>query len=875
MNPISTCPTLAQWEEFLHQGLSSEQTEPLARHLEHCEACAELLQQVQFDDTLSEQMRQHDTMAAPAFDPLVASLVERFACLANQDRTGVSDSTSEDEPNPELTAPAVPASPDASATVSFLAPPQQSDEIGRLGNYRVLKIIGGGGMGMVLQAEDPRLQRLVALKVMHPDMASKPGARERFLREARATAAIEHNHIIHIYAVDEDRGVPYLAMPLLKGMPLDQLLARGKPRKLEHILRIVREIALGLDAAHRRGLIHRDIKPGNIWIESEAGRVKILDFGLALPTGEQSHLTQSGMIVGTPNFMSPEQAAGGQIDARSDLFSLGCILYRMCAGVPPFRGRDIMAILTALAVETPRLLREFNTRVPAELEALTAQLLEKEPKRRPASARDVAQAIRKIEKQLAAEAEGTTALLNAAAAPVVEPMNELPARLDPFEGIDNDLSSEPAVPKAASGKPKKLPWIAIGLALLLLSAGVAAIVVMKVESPNGTLIVEIEGDDVETRVKGKKLTITDKKANRTYDLTIEGQTNPMNLPTGEYEIAVSDDSGLKLRTKEFAIARNDKTAVRVTMTPKVAARPAKDKVLEELAKTRFPFSAERAKSLQERWADALGVKMELTNSLGMKFRLIPAGEFDLAPNYHVIISKPYYLGVHEVTVAQFREFVKDTAYRTSAERNPDGGASRIDGDWAHKPEFTWKHKGVSQGDNYPIGQLSWNDAVEFCNWLSKKEHKTYRLPTEAEWEWACRAGNAAKYHFGDDANLLREYAWFSDNSEGRSHPVGEKKPNAWGLFDMHGNASEYVIDWMGPRPTGKVIDPRGPQEGVHRMVRSYAYFDPADALGADNQGAYGQDGSMCHFGLRALCEVSPAADGSGEAPNKSAESKAK
>jgi formylglycine-generating enzyme required for sulfatase activity len=215
------------------------------------------------------------------------------------------------------------------------------------------------------------------------------------------------------------------------------------------------------------------------------------------------------------------------------------------------------------------------------------------------------------------------------------------------------------------------------------------------------------------------------------------------------------------------------------------------------------------------------------------------------------------MGVHEVTVAQFRAFAKEKESRTSAEWQPDGGAMQINGEWVRKPEFTWKHKDVSQGDDYPVGQLSWDDAVEYCKWLSQKERKKYRLPTEAEWEWACRAGSDAKYHFGDDAKSLGDHAWYADNSEGRSHPVGAKKPNAWGLFDMHGNISEYCLDWSGTYPTGKVIDPRGPQEGDFRVVRSYAFFDSADGLAANVRAAYSQDRSLLHFGMRVLCEENP------------------
>ncbi len=188
-------------------------------------------------------------------------------------------------------------------------------------------------MGVVYKAEDPRLKRLVAIKVMLPRSAADDSARRRFLREAQAMAAVHHDHVVAIYQVDEDNGVPFLAMEFLQGMPLAQRM-KGDPKpNLAQILRIGREIAEGLAAAHDRGLIHRDVKPGNIWLDSDhKDRVKILDFGLARVGAEDVHLTRTGVVVGTPAYMSPEQAGGEKVDARTDLFSLGCVLYRLCTG---------------------------------------------------------------------------------------------------------------------------------------------------------------------------------------------------------------------------------------------------------------------------------------------------------------------------------------------------------------------------------------------------------------------------------------------------------------------------------------------------------------------------------------------------------------
>ena len=202
----------------------------------------------------------------------------------------------------------------------FLAPAEAADEIGRLGGYRIVQILGYGGMGVVFQAEDVRLQRAAALKTMLPSLAASAANRRRFHQEAKAAAALEHDHIVTIYQVGEDRGVPFIAMQLLKGESLEQRLLRTGRLDAAELLRMGRETASGLAVAHERGLIHRDIKPSNIWLEARdrTPRVKILDFGLARSLADNANLTGRGIILGTPAYMAPEQARGQTIDARAD-----------------------------------------------------------------------------------------------------------------------------------------------------------------------------------------------------------------------------------------------------------------------------------------------------------------------------------------------------------------------------------------------------------------------------------------------------------------------------------------------------------------------------------------------------------------------------
>ena len=253
-----------------------------------------------------------------------------------------------------------------SKSVPLLAPPQQPDELGRLGPYRVLGELGRGGMGTVYRAEDPTLRRQVALKVMSPHLAADPQAKARFVREAQAQAGVEHDHVVPIFHIGSADGLPFIAMPLLKGRTLADALADTPRLPLAEVLRIGREMAEGLAAAHAVGLIHRDIKPANIWLEEPRGRVKILDFGLArmsdedapadvpLPAGgTDARLTVAGAIVGTPAYMSPEQAKGETVDHRTDLWGLGVVLYELATGERPFGGQSRAVVLYAVARTEP------------------------------------------------------------------------------------------------------------------------------------------------------------------------------------------------------------------------------------------------------------------------------------------------------------------------------------------------------------------------------------------------------------------------------------------------------------------------------------------------------------------------------------------
>jgi serine/threonine-protein kinase len=353
MKPKSSVCDRELLRQSLHDWLPEDQENELADHLSQCAACQQELEELAAGTELSD------------LEKILRQEAERsrhgWAEVGLHAGLGLQRS-SDDYVNSL-----------ADFAVDFLGPPATPQSLGRLGDIDIQEWIGNGSMGIVLKGFQQELNRPVAVKVLAPHLASSGAARKRFAREAQATAVIVHPNVMPILTVNSSGKLPYLVMPHVACESLQHRLDREGPLETIDILRIAMQVAAGLAAAHAQGLVHRDIKPANILLEKGINRAMLTDFGLARAVDDAT-LTRTGVIAGTPQYMSPEQARGESVDARSDLFSLGSVLYAMCTGRPPFRAESSYGILRRITDTEPRPIREINPEPPDWLVAVIAKL---------------------------------------------------------------------------------------------------------------------------------------------------------------------------------------------------------------------------------------------------------------------------------------------------------------------------------------------------------------------------------------------------------------------------------------------------------------------------------------------------------------------
>ena len=348
-----TCFDQQYLQRYLEERLSEPDEADVQSHISSCPECQQSLELAAADQTIWTEIKKH---------------VEPDTSQAEQ---GSFDHRSEQ-------------------LLKFLGPTDDPEMLGRIGRYEVIGVIGQGSTGIVLKALEPSLNRIVAIKVLSPVYASNGAARKRFEREGRAVAAVTHQHVVPIYAVDEFHGTPFIVMQYIPGLSLLQRIEKDGSLDTCEVTRIGLQIANGLAAAHDQGIVHRDVKPANVMLENTVDRAMVTDFGLARVIDDAS-MTRSGTITGTPQYMSPEQARGENVDARSDLFSLGSLLYAACTGRPPFRAETLIGVINRVCQSDPRPIREINPMIEPWLAAFVTRLMNKEPDNRFQSAREAAE----------------------------------------------------------------------------------------------------------------------------------------------------------------------------------------------------------------------------------------------------------------------------------------------------------------------------------------------------------------------------------------------------------------------------------------------------------------------------------------------------
>jgi serine/threonine-protein kinase len=360
-----TCPDRGSLLALLEEANPGADTGELDNHIETCPTCLRTLAELTQEEAIWKEAAGALTEATRS-EPALRALMEA--------------ARSEPPGNPHW-------------DLSFLRPAGEPGVLGLLGSYRVLEECGRGSMGVVLKARDPALERVVAIKVLPPWLAANDTARQRFVREGRAAAAVCHDHVVAVHGVAEADGVSFIIMQLVAGESLQARLDQAGPLAVSEAVRVGQEVALALAAAHSHGLIHRDVKPANILLEDGSDRVKLTDFGLARLVDDVG-LTQNGVVAGTPEYMAPEQARGDPVDHRADLFSLGSVLYAMLTGSSPFHGSTTLGVLRRVCDQEPCPVNSLNQLTPPWLDNLVARLLAKDPADRFQTAAEVAALLR-------------------------------------------------------------------------------------------------------------------------------------------------------------------------------------------------------------------------------------------------------------------------------------------------------------------------------------------------------------------------------------------------------------------------------------------------------------------------------------------------
>ncbi|MCG8423782.1 MAG: SUMF1/EgtB/PvdO family nonheme iron enzyme [Proteobacteria bacterium] len=719
-----------------------------------------------------------------------------------------------------------------------------------VGKYRITAELGQGATGIVYEAYHDELDKRVVIKMLRSRLSANKRILQRFADEAKAAASIHHPGIVDVIDVDRHHdGRSYIVMEYLAGETLARRLRRVGQLSQSTAVSFARQAASALAAAHEKGIVHRDLKPDNIFLVSGsevAGgeRIVLLDFGNAKLMERGRALTSDGALLGTPPYMSPEQCRGAKhVDHRTDLYSLGVILFEMLSGRQPFSELTRADYISAHLYKRPPQVTLYNADVAPELADILSRLLDKDRARRVQSAGELTALLSRIEpggdsrlggrgdveenRDESAETRGMGRFrdrLDRAMrpAPSATPLDEEPTRVRASDGMPAVVapatkSALPVVPRSiqapSPSRPYDVPPATINGSDSRPAAQVAAQSKPPPPPEHQASRPEVPAENA-TRSSYRAEQPLHRSGGRRQPHQVSrsrAQARPRRTPPRRESkrsswlslfFAVVVVAAVATFASFFAwpgaAHRNETSAANQTVTDAGDSAVATE---QAVSRRSVPLTA-----------GTLGVvHVALAGLAPMQFIGLPGGEFAMGSptgekgrvsdeRLHLVRVAGFAIAEHEVTQRQWRAVMN---------RDPsdcDAGC----------------------GDDLPVQNVSWRAAVEFLNRLSKRDSVApcyaekgrdvvwnrscdgYRLPTEAEWEYACRAGSGRAYSFGDDDSALGQYAWYSDNARGRVHRVASRKPNRWGLYDLHGNVLEWTWDWSAPYSGGIAV--RNPSE---------------------------------------------------------------
>jgi formylglycine-generating enzyme required for sulfatase activity len=684
-------------------------------------------------------------------------------------------------------------------------------------------------MGEVWLAKDQTLGRDVAIKFIKSDRLGQQTS-ERFLREARSAAQIRHPNVMTIHHVMAQDGQMRIVMEYLPRSLEDELHEKG-PLGWREATSAVRDAAAGLAAAHGLGIIHRDVKPSNL-MRGPGGEVKLVDFGVCKISDSVIEQTRTGQIIGSPAYMSPEQCRGAKADARSDIYSLACTYYALLTGKMPFTSESCLQVMQHHCKEPFPDAGRLVVGLPASVRQILIKASQKNPQDRFQSARELHQA---ADAALVNPSSGASYKTSRRVGRSVALVAAICAIFFPAMRwrVRSVILHSPA-PAAVAAAP------------------VAEAAVLPPLQKNPT--VQVAAEPAAFRISPATPIATTQKSIAALPAPSKSNDSPPSHISDGFAIISDELRNIVANERAQASIAQQRTARIRQLMDRANANDSHENgqvalaALDDLL-TMDPTNnqARQLKAKIAEYYDPSRLGDIWLNSAGMKFAYIPPGEFTMGSpddealryddetQHRVRITRPFLIGLTAVTVRQFAAFVKATGYKTDAEQTGWAYAWSPRG-WVRADGASWTNPSFPQTDNCPVVDVSFNDALRFCRWLAGKEHYTYRLPTEAEWEYCCRAGSAAAFPWGDNPDDGHGWANCADQdlrasqkslqfppfnwSDGYVYtsPVGVFKANSWGLYDMIGNALQWCSDCYDTY-NGEAVDPTGPSHGQGRVLR--------------------------------------------------------